>query len=101
MQHAGCTGGGPLSLASCQCGATALDFRWLWFSVGGALIRTTLSRALVAGKFYLQPLSGNLSGESCWMDRTRGKGKARNSIGGRWLDRQRLPGDRNWTFILR
>lgn len=76
MLRAGCAGGGRLSLASCRRCATALDFKWLWFSAGGALIRTTLSRALVAGKFYLQPLGGNLSGESCWMDRTWGKGRA-------------------------
>ena len=60
-----------------------MDFRWLWFSVGGTLICATLSRDLVAGKFYLTPLRGNLSGESCWMDRTWGKGKAGNSIEGR------------------
>lgn len=30
-----------------------------------------------------------------------GKGKAESSIEGRLFDRQRLPRERNWTFILR
>lgn len=40
MLHAGSMGGEWLSLASCQCGATAWDFKWLWFSVRGTLICT-------------------------------------------------------------
>lgn len=81
MLPAGCTGGGLLSLASHQRSATAWDFKCLWVSVGGTLRWATLSRALEAGKFYLQPLGGKPGGGSYWMERTWGKGKEQHRGG--------------------
>lgn len=56
----GCRG---LFLASCQGGAAAWGSKWFWFSVRGTWICTTWSRALVAGRFYLQPVRKSQWGE--------------------------------------
>lgn len=90
MLPAGCTGRGLLSLASHQGSATAWDFKCPWVSVGSTLRWATLSGALEAGKFYLQPLGGKPPEGSCWMERTWGKEKEQHGGAAEGLWREKL-----------